>query len=72
MPRAPTRSHRGPHDARDLDQHPLAGATCPTPSVDGSVIYLVCACGHRRIVSTADWGLERARREAGQRKETHA
>jgi len=61
----------GPHDSRDLDQHPLAHATSPTPRVDGSTIYVVCACGRRRTVTGADWGLERARREAeAARKET--
>jgi hypothetical protein len=59
----------GPHDRRDLDQHPLAGATHPTASTDGSVLYVVCACGRRRRVTGADWGLERARREAAQGKE---
>jgi hypothetical protein len=66
-----TRAYRGAHESRDLDQHPLAHATYPTPSADGATLYVVCACGRRRVVSRADWGMEKARREAeASRKET--
>jgi hypothetical protein len=54
-----------PHSPADLRTHPLEHATYPTPSAGGTVVYVVCACGQRRVVPAAEWAQELARREEG-------
>src|SRR6185295_16954215 len=58
-----------PHDVGDLALHPLDHATSPTPSVSGTVVYCVCACGLQRRVSREDWDAEVARREGWEMRE---
>jgi hypothetical protein len=43
-------------------QHTLEGATCATPSRDGHLLYVVCVCGARLLVTPAQWGTEAALR----------
>jgi hypothetical protein len=47
--------------------HNLWFATFPTPSADGTRVYVLCSCGRPREVSPAVWQAEVARRAAAAR-----
>jgi hypothetical protein len=44
--------------------HDLWHAHAPTPSADGTRVYVLCACGRPRVVTPEAWQAEVERRDA--------
>ncbi len=51
-----------PHCSRSCDDHALWGAHAPTPSADGTRVYVICTCGRPRVVAPHAWQAEAQRR----------
>jgi hypothetical protein len=48
--------------------HNLWWATFPTPSADGTRVYVLCSCGRPRVVPPEQWQAELERRRAAQQQ----